>query len=403
MTEPCRVKVTGPLVPYSTGLWQQLCSLGYSRSAAEGQLRLLAHLSRWLDEEGISPEELTLEVGQCFLRARRAAGYVTLVSPCSLAVPLAYLRGCGVAPQPVVVVAVHPGVDGLVKRYASYLVDERGLAEGTVKYYLEEGRVFLAEHADSLVEDLEQLTAAQVNDYVVRGCADRSVNSAKRLATSMRSLLRFLFVKGFVNAELAAAVPTVAGWRPALPPVLERGWVERLLDSCDRATLVGSRDYALLLVLSRLGLRAGEVAALGLDDVAWRAGELLIPGGKTRRRDGLPLPADVGAALADYLRRPQDRGGCRSLFLRVVAPRRGLSSNGVKQVVRHACGRAGLPGLGAHRLRHFAATEVLRSGGGLVEIAQLLRHRSISTSAVYAKVDRDGLRTLAQPWPGGVA
>lgn len=402
MTQPCRVRVTGPLMPYSPGLWEELRSRGYTPLSAETQLRLLAHLSRWLDEEGISPEELTPEVGQRFLQARRAAGYVTFVSPRSLAVQLAYLRSRGAAPEPIVV-ALRPAVDRVVEHYATYLVDERGLAAGTVKYYLELARLFLAKRAEPLPEDLEQLTAAQVNDYVVRGCADRSVDSAKRLASSMRSLLRFLFAKGFVRIELTSAVPTVAGWRPSLPPVLEPGSVTRLLDSCDRATLVGSRDYAILLVLSRLGLRAGEVAGLRLDDVAWRAGELLVPLGKTRRRDRLPLPADVGAAVADYLRRPQDRGGCRSLFLRVVAPRQGLGPNGVKQAVRHACERAGLPGLGAHRLRHFAATEVLRRGGGLAEVAQLLRHRSISTTAVYAKVDRDGLRALAQPWPGGAA
>jgi integrase/recombinase XerD len=402
MTEPCRVRMTGPLVVYSAGLWAELRSHGYSRLSAETQLRLLAHLSRWLDEERISPAWLTPEVGQRFLEARRAAGYVTLVSPRSLAVPLGYLRRSGVAPEPVVV-SGRPEVDALVDRYSRYLVDERGLAAGTVNYYLDLARRFLAECAVPLLDDLERLTAAQMNDYVVHGCDQGSVDSAKRLASSTRSLLRFLFAKGFVGADLVAAVPAVAGWRPSLPAVLEPGWVVRLLDTCDRATLVGCRDYALLLVLARLGLRAGEVAALRLDDVDWRAGELVVPRGKTRRRDRLPLPADVGAAVADYLRRPEDRCGCRSLFLRVVAPRRGLGPNGVKQAVRHACERAGLPGLGAHRLRHFAATEVLRNGGGLAEVAQLLRHRSLSTTAVYAKVDRDRLRMLAKPWPGGAA
>ena len=199
-----------------------------------------------------------------------------------------------------------------------------------------------------------------------------------------------------MRVELASAVPTVAGWRRSLPRV-------PLLGSCDRESETGRRDYAILLVLARLGLRAGEVAALGLDDVDWRAGELVVPAGKTRRRDRLPLPGDVGAALASYLRGAPERGGSRSLFVRVVAPRGALSSNGIKQVVRHACERAGLPGFGAHRLRSFAATEVLRAGGGLVEVAQLLRHRSISTTAVYATVDRDRLAALAKPWPGGAA
>jgi site-specific recombinase XerD len=402
MTEPCRVRVTGPLAPYSAGLWQELRSQGYTPASAEMQARLLARLSGWLEEEGIPAEGLSPEVGQRFLEARRAAGYKSFVSSRSLTLALAHLRDRGVVPEPVAVSA-SPAVDELLARYADYLAHERGLSSGTIAYYTELARPFLAERPDPLLESLGQLTAGQVTEHVVRGCATRSVDPAKRLTSSMRSLLRFLLAKGLANVEPTSAVPTVAGWRRALPPVLEPTSVAALFESCDRTTLVGCRDLAILLMLARLGLRAGEVAALSLDDVAWRQGELMVPRGKTRRRDRMPLPDDVGAALAEYLHRLHDRGECRRVFLRVVAPLHGLTSHGVQQVVRHACERAGLPGLGAHRLRHFAATEVLRKGGGLGEVAQLLRHRSISTTAAYAKVDRDRLRPLALPWPGGAA
>jgi len=211
-------------------LWEELRSQGYTRLSAETQLRLLAHLSRWLDEEGISPEELTPEVGQRFLEARRAAGYVTFVSSRSLAVPVAYLRRRGVSPEPVLV-PVRPEVDALLERYSTYLVDERGLAAGTVNYYLELARLFLAERAHPLLDDLNQLTAAQVNDFVVCGCAERSVDSAKRLASSMRSLLRFLFAKGLLSAELASASPPwLGGARRFLRSSIRAGW-----PGCSRA------------------------------------------------------------------------------------------------------------------------------------------------------------------------
>jgi len=172
--------------------------------------------------------------------------------------------------------------------------------------------------------------------------------------------------------------------------------------SCDRRTSTGRRDHAILLLLVRLGLRAGEVAALKLDDVDWRQAEIVIHG-KADRRERLPLPIDVGEAVAGYLRWSRPRTGSRQLFLRVKAPIVGLSGDGVTRVVHAACHRAGLQLVGAHRLRHTAATEMLRRGGGLVEIGQVLRHRSLLTTAIYAKVDSATLQGLARHWPGGAA
>jgi site-specific recombinase XerD len=183
---------------------------------------------------------------------------------------------------------------------------------------------------------------------------------------------------------------------------MEAGQVSRLLHSCDQRTVMGRRDYAILVLLSRLGLRVGEVAALTLDDVDWRHGEIVIRG-KGGRRERLPLPADAGQALAGYLSGGRPALASRLLFLRVLAPRDGLSPTGIATVVRAACDRAGLPRAGAHRLRHSAASEMLRAGAGLPEVAQVLRHASLATTAIYAKVDRAALRSLARPWPGSAA
>ncbi|MGO8726902.1 MAG: tyrosine-type recombinase/integrase [Streptosporangiaceae bacterium] len=401
MSERCRVRVAGPLLPYVEGFWEELVERGYAPGSARVQVGLLAHLSRWLAAEGLAAGELTDVVVERFVRARQREGYVTLVSRRSPVLLLGYLRGCGVVP-PVAPVKVGP-VDALLAEYRCYLTGERGLAAGTVVYYLDAADLFLAECSDRLRVELECLSAGQVTTFVLRECRERSVESSKTLVCGLRSLLRFLFVKGFIPLALADAVPTVARRRQSLPRGLDSQTVAGLLSSCDRRTTVGRRDYAILLLLVRLGLRGGEVAALQLGDVDWRAGELSICAGKGRRVDRLPLSDDVGQALAGYLQRGRPRCEDRALFLRVHAPRAGLSANGVKQVVRHACVRAGVPECGSHRLRHTAATEMLRAGAPLTEIAQLLRHRSVATTAIYAQVDRVALAALAKPWPGGAA
>jgi integrase len=203
---------------------------------------------------------------------------------------------------------------------------------------------------------------------------------------------------------LAVAVPSVAGWSlSSLPKALGRDQVAALLTSCDRATSTGCRDFAILTLLVRLGLRAGEVAALALDDIDWRRGEISVRG-KGRRHDRLPLPGDVGQAIVDYLRhaRPGTAHG-RTVFVRAQAPHRALTSNAVTTLVAIAGRRAGIGLIGAHRLRHTAATAMLHAGGSLTEIGQVLRHRRVLTTAVYAKVDRQALRLVARPWPGDAA
>jgi integrase/recombinase XerD len=394
--------VSGPLAPYAAGFALWLASRAYSPKAAANRLYQFDQLSRWLERECLGVGELTGEQAERFAAARRAAGLVTWAAPQSAVLPLGYLRSLGVAPVPTPVVAQGP-LELLLEDYRRYLRVERALSAHTVlDAYVPAARLFLAGRDGPDGLGLERLCAADVSSFLVRECPKRSVSGARDLVCALRSLLRYLHLTGLIDAPLVWAVPSVADLRDrSLPRGLEPQAVRKLLASCDRRRLVGRRDYAVLLLLARLGLRAGEVAAIRLEDVDWRAGLLLVRG-KGNRQDVLPLPVDVGEALVAYLRR-RPRCECRALFLRVMAPREGLNRCTVAWVVRAACDRAGLPRVGAHRLRHTAATEMLRAGASLPEIGQVLRHRESKTTAIYAKVDRKALRPLARPWPEGGA
>lgn len=391
--------VQGPLAPYSAGFAAQLRTRGYSPSAVRLRVWQLDGVSRWLAERRLAPGELTVERAEEFLAARRTSGYRCWVSDRSMDLPMEYLRGVGVVPAPTAQSAEGP-VGELIASYRAYLITERGLAESTVEFYGAAAALFLQEHAASNGLDVENLSAADVIGFVGRECARRSVCSAKYLVAGLRSLLRYLHLSGATSAELVWAVPGVATGRDlSLPRGLGSSHIARLLASCDRRRGVGRRDYAILALLARLGLRSAEVAALRLDDVDWHRGEIMIRG-KGNRHERLPLPCDVGEAVATYLHRGRAPGADRGLFLRVNAPHGALRASGVGAVVHDACVRAGLAPVGAHRLRHTAATEMLRAGGSLPEIAQVLRHRHLDTTAIYARVDSTALRPLAQPWPG---
>ena len=401
MRGPSVVRVEGPLVAYASGFGAHLVGLGYAPSSAEDQLRLMAHLSRWLAEQRTQPAALTPRAAERFLCARRA-GYVRLRGRRALVPLLGYLRGLGVVPEPGPVV-VDTSVGRLLADYGDWLVRERGLAPGSVRLRERVARLFLAERSEPIELALGRLGVGDVTAFVLAQCGSgrHGVSWAKTLTSGLRSLLGFLHVAGWVPVPLAAAVPSVAGWRlGSLPRALEAEQVQRLVFSCDRQTPVGRRDFAVLTLLSRLGLRSFEVAVLSLEDIDWRAGELTIHG-KGSRTERLPLPHDVGDALVEYLHAGRPRAGWREVFLRARAPHGAISPAAVRSIVHHACDRAGLPRVGAHRLRHTVASELLGAGVPLTQIAPILRHASLASTATYAKVDRAALRSLARPWPLG--
>jgi site-specific recombinase XerD len=370
---------------------------GYRPSSVEDQAFLMGHVSRWLIAEGLQPSAFNVDAVERFRQARRET-HSHLSGVRALDQLLGYLRRVGAVPAP-------PGPDSsferVVAEYREYLVSERGLVEGSVVLRERVARLFLGELADPIEVALRELRPGHVIGFVVGQCGGgrRGTAWAKTLTSGLRSLLVFLHVAGWVSMPLAQAVPSVAGWRlSSLPRGLEPEQVARLLVSCDRATSVGRRDFAILMLLSRLGLRACEVVALSLDDIDWRAGELTVHG-KGNQTDRLPLARDVGQALAEHLLDPRPDGGFREVFLRVFAPVGPLSAKAVGAVLRDACDRAGVRRVGTHRLRHTVATELLAAGAPLTEIAPVLRHTNLSSTAIYAKVDRGTLRTLARLWP----
>jgi integrase/recombinase XerD len=392
----------GPLAAYEAGYVRWLVERGYRPGAVADRLAQFRALSRWLDSRGLPVAELDRAREQEFLDARRAAGYRSYVASSSVRLPVEYLVGIGVAPLLDVSRSRSP-VDRLLEEYRRYLLLERGLADTTIAGYECVARVFVQHRVRRCGGlELERLSAADVSEFVAFECRRMTDGGARGAVAKLRPFLVYLHVTGRIGAPLRWAVPKVADMRGrAMPRALEPEAVARLLASCDRQRAVGCRDYAILLLLVRLGLRSVEVAAMLLEDIDWRAGEILVRG-KGGRHDRLPLPADVGEALVGYLqRRPPSES--RAVFVGMLPPGGPLTRKAVGAVVCAACSRAGIPRAGAHRLRHTAATRMLRAGCSLAEIGQVLRHEQLRTTAIYAKVDYAALRTLALPWPEGGA
>jgi len=390
------------LAPHVASFRWFLIEQGYSSYSVTEKVRLMAQLSCWLEGWELDCADVTAARLEQFLCARRAEGYARPVSSRGMVVLLEYLRGLGVAPPPQPASVATP-VEVLIERYRKHLVEERRLSPSSIRRYLDVAGAFLTHQAITTEEDVAGLTTAHITAYVLSVSRRHNGGSAKTVATRLRSLLGFLHVEGLTPNGLSSAVPSVAGWRlTGLPEPVSSSDVVRLLKSCDRRSTVGRRDFAIITILARLGLRAGEVAALRLEDIDWRKGEVTVHG-KGNREDRLPLPHDVGEAVAGWLRRGRPRCSCPAVFTRVLAPHRALSDRAVSTVVRQACGRAGLPPAGSHRLRHYAATEILRAGGNLAEVGQVLRHVSMAATSIYAKVDRHALAAVVQPWPGAQA
>ena len=397
---PSQVRVPGPLAPHADGFRASLDAQGFSPWSQMFYLHLLADVSRWLDRHGLDASGLTDANASAFLQDRRSRGRARFRGMQGLAVLLSFLRNAGAAPPPA---ATEPGEETgvLVAEFAGYLAGERGLRPPTVILYSAAARRFL----DSLLEGgdgiLAGLSADAVRSFVIAESSRRGTGSLKNQVTAVRSLLRFLHLKGRIADPVDGAAPAAAGWhRPPLTRRIRPGDVAAILASCDRSTRAGRRDYAILMLLARLGLRAGEAAAARAGDIDWRAGEILVRG-KGGRDERLPLPADTGAAIADYCRNARPRDAASGmLFLHARAPYGPLSSSAVAHVVVRACQRAGLEPASAHQLRHAAATAMRRAGAPLSEISQLLRHQHEGTTSRYGTIDPDELGPVTAPWPG---
>lgn len=394
----------GPLGLHLDSFAGWLSEQGYPRQTGMQKLRLFALLSRWFEQKKISIQQLNEQRIERFLRTQRKQLRRRRQVQHTLTQLLRHLRRLRVIPDRQPPQAESP-TDRLMHDYGRFLAQERGLSQATLDNYLPTVRRFLVHAFGTRTLRLDQIGASAINGFILR---DKSTFSPKRVqltTSALRSFLGFLYLRGQLAVPLAAAVPTVATWRLSeLPQFLEPRQVQQILQSCDRSAPSGRRDYAALLLLARLGLRAGELVHLRLEDINWSSGEVWVRG-KSSREDRLPLPPDAGRALATYLQ--QDRPSCssRRVFIRMKAPHVGFSTSvAICDIVRRALRRARLqPGRkGSHLLRHSLATQMLRGGASLTQIGQILRHQLPQTTEIYAKVDLTALRAIAQPWPGGV-
>ncbi len=392
----------GPLASHIDGFSTLLAAQGYARSTTKEKLRLVVDLSRWLDRHKLGVTDLDEQRVKQFLtyRRRRRAEHGSAATCRTL---LSYLRQLGSIPASHETFHDTP-LNRVDRDYGQFLASERGLTPATLANYLPTVRRFLTERFGTGALRLDELSPQDINRFILRHAQRLSRSRAQLMVTALRSFFRFLRQRGDISTDLASTIPTVMNWRLAgLPKSLAPEQVESLLASCDQSTTLGQRDYAILLLLARLGLRAGEVVAMTVDDFDWEAGVLRVRG-KGNRQERLPLPQDVGEALVAYLRHGRPPCATRRVFVRMQAPCCGFtSSSAICDVVKRALTRAGLdPAFkGSHLLRHSLATNMLRSGASLEEIGELLRHSRPETTQIYAKVDLRALRALAQPWPGG--
>jgi integrase/recombinase XerD len=395
----------GPLASHIGPFARLLSEQGYALDSIQRQVRLAACFSRWLKQQGVALRSIACGHPPRYLRYRARH-----VRPCRGDVAavrhlLDFLRCEGVIPAEKMSACPLTPAERCTQGYEHHLREARGLAAATIGNYVPFIRSFLEDRFGDGPVTLSCLCASDVVRFVQRQAPRLHPKRAKLLTTALRSFLQYARYRGKAKLDLAAAVPVVANWSmSSIPRAIAADQVRQLLASIDRCTAIGCRDYAILLLLARLGLRSGEVTFLELDDIDWNAGKLSVRG-KSGQRSELPLPAEVGTAIAAYLRRGRRQSTSRRVFLRAKAPIRGFRGpSGVGSIVRHCLLRAGLdaPTYGAHQFRHGLATELLRQGASLGEIGELLGHRSPETTKIYAKVGLDALRTLAMPWPGGV-
>ncbi len=401
MSRVSRVIMTGPVAPYTEAYHRELIQRGYTPLTSVNLMRQAALLSRWAQARQLDIRELAAESRMDeFVEWRRATvrGRPTWSRP-GLMCLVEVLLGAGVRPK-VPAARIASATDLLLASFQRYLLMERGLVAGTVRGYVHHVRWFVRGLAPG---DLADVSAADVTASVLRKSSMGSVSAAQNFVAGLRAFLRFCFLENLMPADLSEATLAVTGRRrSSLPRGVSRTTARALLGGCDRRTGVGRRDYAMIILMVRLGLRAGETSRLRLDDIDWRAGELIVRG-KGAREDRLPLPADVGQAVAAYLTRGRPRSDRRELFLRARAPFAPIAADTVRSTVRRVCRHAGVAEIGAHRLRHTAACQMIAAQVPLVQIAGVLRHESLQSTALYARLDLAQLRRVAAPWPTGGA
>lgn len=400
---PARL-LKGPLGPYIQAYAARLFSEGYSKASCRVKIGLVGTFSRWLGCNGTAAAELvdqhTIDFLQHYHRDHRRRGQG---DPATLGQLMKMLRGDGViAARPAQVPATR--IERLVKEYSLYLQNERVLSPAARINYTPFVRELLTFRFGKGPVALRKLVAGDIIGFVRRRAAQLHGKGAQLMTTALRSFLRFARHRDYIRLDLAACVPAVANWSlSTIPRALPAVHVKQVLKHCNQKTAVGRRDFAILLLLARLGLRGGEVAGMNLDDIDWEKGLFTVLG-KAGQPSPLPLPADVGRAIAAYIKDGRPRlSSSRRVFLRAKAPAVGLTTVAVCDVVRRALGRAGIdsPRKGAHQFRHALATRMLNEGASLAEIGELLRHQKADTTRIYAKVDLASLRTIAMPWPGG--
>lgn len=395
----------GPLSTYIPGFAQWTREEGYAFSSRRRKVYLAACFSRWLGQQAASVRDVSPEHAARYQRSRARPVQIRRGDAATLRQLFGFLHRQGVLPEKKLPPSRLTPIEQIVQAFEGYLRKERSLSEVSVVRYLPFVRKFLAGRFGDGPVKLSCLCAGDVVRFVRHQAPRLHLKTAKLLTSALRSFLHYVRYRGEITQDLAAAVPTVANWSmPSIPRAIPADAARQLLASINRHTATGRRDYAILLLLARLGLRASEVVRLELEDIDWNAGSLTVPG-KGGQRSVLPLPADVGSAIATYLWHGRPQSSCRRVFLRTKAPIRSLhSSEAIASLVRHNLARAGIqaPTNGAHQFRHALATKMLRHGASLAEIGEVLRHHSPETTKIYAKVDLDSLRALALPWPGGV-
>jgi site-specific recombinase XerD len=394
----------GPLAGHIDAFAGLLFEQGYSRVYARNKLWLLRDLGRWLDRHRLRVADVNEGRLADFARDRSRRGRsLQRGNGAMLEKFLAHLRKSGTAPTAASRLP-QDATSRLERAFLGYLAKERGVCEATIDNYRHEVVRFLAHRRTRGALSPRRIGAKDLNDFVLRRARQVGPRRAKLTVTALRSFCQFLRFRGDLTHDLSGAILTVPNWRlTSVPPSLAPSEVRRLLRQCDHRTPTGQRNFTILLILARLGLRASEIMLMTLDDIDWEAGEVVVRG-KGSRHERLPLPRDVGAAMATYLRRWRPRCPTRRLFVRLKAPIRGFKTyEAVSSIVKRALARAGLrpPTRGAHLLRFTLATNLLRRGGSLAEVAEILRHRHPDTTALYAKVDVRALRTVAPRWPGG--